>query len=189
MSQLTVVYDACVLYPAPLRDLLMSLTQSGLFRARWTNQIHREWLENLLLNSPHLTRERLERTRDKMNAAVRDCLVENYQPLIETLDLPDADDRHVLAAAIVGNASRIITFNLKDFPLSRLQTYGVTAQHPDEFVSELLHLDAPKVCLAIAQQRARLRDPARTVEELLETFVIQGLPKSVARLTEFQDVL
>lgn len=101
MAQLTVVYDACVLYPAPLRDLLMSLTQSGLFHARWTDQIHDEWMRNLLTNSPHLTRERLERTKAKMNAAVRDCLVENYEPLIATLDLPDADDRHVLASAIV----------------------------------------------------------------------------------------
>ncbi len=189
MSQLIVVYDACVLYPAPLRDLLMSLTQSGLFQARWTEQIHREWMENLLRNSPHLTRERLERTRDKMNAAVRDCLVEDYEPLIETLDLPDADDRHVLAAAIASGASRIVTFNLKDFPLSRLQTYGVVAQHPDEWVSDLLQRDALRVCLAVAQQRARLRDPARTVEELLETFVLQGLPKSVERLSEFRDVL
>ncbi len=189
MPRLIAVYDACVLYPAPLRDLLMSLTQSGLFQARWTEQIHDEWIRNLLKNSPHLTRERLERTKAKMNAAVRDCLIENYEPLIETLDLPDADDRHVLAAAILGGASIIVTFNLKDFPQSRLKAYGVAAQHPDDFVLKLLELDAPKVCFAIAQQRARLRNPPQTAAQLLETFALQGLPRSAARLSEWSDTL
>ncbi len=189
MSQGTVVYDACVLYPAPLRDLLMSLSQTGLFRARWTERIHDEWMRNLLKNSPQLTRERLEQTKAKMNAAVRDCLVENYEPIIETLDLPDADDRHVLAAAIVGGASAIVTFNLRDFPRSKLEIHGIRAQHPDEFVLDVLETDTPKVCLAIAQQRARLRNPPRTVAELLETFALQGLPQSAARLSQFGEIL
>ncbi len=189
MPKLTVVYDACVLYPAPLRDLLMSLTQTGLFGARWTNQIHGEWMKNLLANSPHLSRERLERTRDKMNAAVRDCLIEDYEPLIETLDLPDADDRHVLAAAIRGGASVIVTFNLKDFPLSRLEVYGVSAQHPDDFVLDLLEIDAPKVCDAIRAQRARLVNPTRTIEELLATFEAQGLPRSASQLAQLRGLL
>lgn len=49
-SPFTAVYDACVLYPAPLRDLLIWLGMSGCFRARWTTQIHEEWKRNLLLN-------------------------------------------------------------------------------------------------------------------------------------------
>lgn len=189
MARLTVIYDACVLYPAPLRDLLMSLTQTGLFHARWTERIHDEWMRNVLKDRPDLKREKLEGTKSKMNAAMRDCLVEDYEPLIETLDLPDADDRHVLAAAIAGGASRIVTFNLRDFPLSRLDAHGVAAQHPDGFVLKLLELDAPKVCFAIAQQRARLRNPVCSVEELLEIFRIQRLTNSVKRLSEYSDAL
>ena len=69
MANFTAIYDSCVLYPAPLRDLLMWLALSDLFRARWSNDIHEEWIRNLLEDRPDLTRERLERTRDKMNSA------------------------------------------------------------------------------------------------------------------------
>jgi hypothetical protein len=94
-----VLYDACVLYPAPLRDLLMWLALRDLFRAKWTDRIHDEWIRAVIRDRPELKRN-LERTRSMMNAHVRDCLVTGYEPLIETLDLPDPDDRHVLAAAV-----------------------------------------------------------------------------------------
>jgi hypothetical protein len=76
MANFTVVYDACVLYPAPLRDLLMRLALTDLFRARWTEDIHEEWIRNVLANRPDLTREQLDRTRTLMNENVRDCVVE-----------------------------------------------------------------------------------------------------------------
>src|SRR6478736_2585668 len=122
----TAVLDACVLYPAPLRDLLLSLTVEGLFRARWSEEIHEEWIRNLLKQRSDLTRDALERTKTFMNSSVPDCVVEGYEYLINSLKLPDADDRHVLAAAIVGHADAIVTFNLKDFPSDViLQTHGI----------------------------------------------------------------
>ena len=128
MSTFTALYDACVLYSAALRDLLMRLALTDLFRARWTDEIHDEWIRNVLANRPDLKREQLERTRTLMNAHVRDCLVNGYEDLIEGLDLPDPDDRHVLAAAIRTRASVIVTFNLDDFPADYLAKYGVEAQ-------------------------------------------------------------
>ena len=100
VNRFTVVYDACVLYPAPLRDLLMRLALTDLYRARWSDQIYQEWMTAVLRNRPDLSREQLERTRSLMNAHVRDALVNGHQPLIPALELPDPDDRHVLAAAI-----------------------------------------------------------------------------------------
>jgi len=76
MSQLIVLYDACVLYSAPLRDLLIHLALSDLYQAKWTNEIHDEWVRNLLANRPDIKRSQLERTKDLMNKYVRDCLVE-----------------------------------------------------------------------------------------------------------------
>ncbi len=115
-SSFTAVYDACVLYPAPLRDFLIRLGLSGRFRARWSAQIHDEWKRNLLLNRPDLTAEQLNRTSALMDRAIPDALVTGHEELIAGLTLPDIDDRHVLAAAIRCNASVIVTFNEKDFP-------------------------------------------------------------------------
>ena len=134
MANYTVVYDACVLFPAPLRDLLMRLALVGLFRARWSAQIHEEWLRSLLEKRPELTRAQLERTRDLMNTSVLDSLVTGHEPLIEAIVLPDPDDRHVVAAAIRCGANAIVTYNLKDFPEAALQPLGIEAQHPDDFV-------------------------------------------------------
>ena len=69
-SHFTVVYDACVLYPAPLRDLLMHLALSDLYRARWSDMIHDEWTRNVLASRPDLTQDQLTRTRQLMNTHV-----------------------------------------------------------------------------------------------------------------------
>ncbi len=121
MTKLIVVYDACVLYPAPLRDLLMWLALSNLFQAKWTEKIHQEWMQNVLKNRPDLTFSQLNRTRELMNENIDDALVTGYEYLIPTLTLPDPDDLHVLATAIHSQADLIITFNLKDFPVSILR--------------------------------------------------------------------
>ena len=67
MSNFAALYDACVLYPAPLRDLLMHLALTDLYRAKWTNEIHDEWIRNVLANRDDLSQESLVRTRDLMN--------------------------------------------------------------------------------------------------------------------------
>ena len=185
MTSLIALYDASVLYPAPLRDLLMHLALTDLFRAKWSDRIHEEWIRNLLKNRPDLRREQLERTRDLMNRGVRDALVTDFEDLIPVLELPDADDRHVLAAAIRGRADVIVTANLKDFPAETLSRYGIEAQHPDEFVSRLIDLDAGAVMGAVKNQRANLKRPPMTAEALLEVLERQGLTMSVANLRQF----
>ena len=98
-----------MLYPAPVRDLLIHLALTDLFRGRWTNAIHDEWIRSVLKNRPDLTCAQLERTRDLMNAHVRDALVRDFEDLIPALSLPAPDDRHVLAAAInFRNYSQVI---------------------------------------------------------------------------------
>jgi predicted nucleic acid-binding protein len=189
MEPFTVLYDACVLYPAPLRDLLMRLALTDLFRARWTDQIHDEWVRNVLANRPDVKPEQLERTRQLMNVHVRDCLVTGYEALIDGLTLPDPDDRHVLAAAIHGGASVIVTFNLADFPASAVNQLGIESQHPDVFVSQLIDQNAAVVCEAVQRQRSSLKNPPRSVAELLATLEQQGLPVTVSRLRAWSDQL
>ena len=177
VNRFTVVYDACVLYPAPLRDLLMRLALTDLYRARWSDQIHEEWMTAVLRNRPDLPRAQLERTRSLMNAHVRDALVDGHQPLIPALELPDPDERHVLAAAIKCGADLILTFNLDDFPEQALSIYGLGACHPDLFLVDQLNLDAERVCMAIRQHRSSLKNPHKTFAEYLATLEEQGLSR------------
>lgn len=189
MSHFTALYDACVLYPAPLRDLLMHLALTDLFRAKWTSAIHEEWMRNVLKIRPDLSRERLERTRDLMNAHVRDCLVSGYEDLIPELTLPDPDDRHVLAAAIRSGADVIVTYNLDDFPVQSLRQWGIASQHPDAFVRHLIDVALPVVCLAARRHRESLKNPPKTVDEYLATLKRQGLVQTFAELRRFADLL
>lgn len=186
-ANFTAIYDACVLYPAPLRDLLMQLALSNLFRARWTDQIHDEWIRNLLKNRPDLTLEQLTRTKELMNNSVRDCLVTNYEYLIPNLQLPDPDDCHVLAAAIKEGADVLVTTNLSDFPQSILNQHDITPQHPDDFISDLLDLKPSKVISAVKTCHQRLKNPPKSFDEYLETSLKQGLSISVSMLQELYD--
>ena len=184
MANFTAVFDACVLYPAPLRDLLMSVAMTEQFRARWTSEIHDEWVRNLLMNRKDLTEEQLQRTVELMNQAIPDCLVENYEGCIDSLELPDPNDRHVLAAAIKCQADVIVTNNLKDFPKATLAKYEIDAQSPDIFLSHLFDLSPTAFYGAVRQQRERLKNPNHTAEELLNIFYNQGLPITVNKLKE-----
>lgn len=189
MSHYAALLDANVLYSAPMRDLLIQLAQTNLFKAKWTEDIHREWIDALLRNELRRDRATLERTRDLMDRAVRDCLVTDYEPLISALVLADERDRHVLAAAIVGRCDVIVTQNLKDFPAHALAPYGIEAQHPDEFLSNHLALAPGLFCDAVRKLRARLKNPPYSVEDYLGTLTQQGLVATAAELEGFASFL
>ncbi len=186
MSHFTALFDACVFYPAPLRDLLMQLALTDLFRARWSSAIHDEWTAALARDRPDIPAERLQRMREKIDAAVRDCVVCGYEALIPSLSLPDPNDRHVLAAAIHGHASVIVTSNLKDFPEHTMEKHGVEVQHPDEFVSCLIDLAPAKVVTAISTVRARLRNPPISASRYLDSLAKQALIETVSMLRGYE---
>ncbi len=182
MSRLVVVYDACVLYSAALRNLLMYLAKSRMFGARWSADIHEEWMRSVERDFPDLTRDKLERTRRLMDANIERALVLGYEPLIPTLTLPDPDDCHVLAAAIHAKAEAIVTLNLKDFPPEALAPHGIEAITPDELMTRLLAQDEAGVCAAVRENRASLKKPPMTPEEFLSQPSFVALPQAVARL-------
>ncbi|MGC2661984.1 MAG: PIN domain-containing protein [Bryobacteraceae bacterium] len=188
MSNDTALLDANVLYPAPLRDLLLQLAVTDLYKAKWTADIHREWIENLLTNEPHRDRAALERTRDLMDTATRDCSVTGYAGLIPSLELPDEKDRHILAAAIVGHCDVIVTANLKDFPMTALAPFGIHRQHPDEFLYDHLNRAPGVFCSCIKKIRRRLKKPPFTVDDYLHTLTRIGLV-TAAELRPFGNLL
>jgi hypothetical protein len=174
--------DACVLYPAPIRDLLLHLASVGLYTPKWTYQIHGEWIRNLLLNRPDLTREQLERIPEAMNNSFPDATVEGYEDLTGSIVLPDEGDRHVVAAAVLCHADVIITANLKDFPSEYLRRFGMEAQHPDYFIANLIDLDPEKGLRAFRTQVSFLKNPPKSEAEVLGTLKKVGLETTSAKL-------
>ncbi|MBS78679.1 MAG: PIN domain-containing protein [Variovorax sp.] len=185
---MTAVLDANVLYPTLVRDVPLSLAVADLYHARWSASIHEEWVRNLANNRPDIS-DRLPAIVEGMNSAVPDSLVTGYEPLVASLMLSDPDDRHVLAAAIVGHADAIVTFNLDDFPQPYLAQFNIEVQHPDRFVTHQLHLHKLKALTAIKQMRARWSRPARSAEELLQALHGRGLTLSADLLKEAIDLI
>jgi predicted nucleic acid-binding protein len=177
-----VIYDANVLYPNSLRDLLIRVAQAGLVQAKWTEQILDETFRNLKENRPDLDSDKLDRTRGLMNGAIRDALVTGYEQLIGAIDLPDQDDRHVLAAAIKAHAQLIITENLKDFPESALTRWNIEAQSPDEFLLDLIDLDQQTVYAQVQRIADSWKHPPGTVEDVLSSLEHVGMVETVAAL-------
>jgi predicted nucleic acid-binding protein len=177
-----VLYDANVLYPSTLRDLLIRVAQAGLVQAKWTERILDEAFSSLSTNRPDLDSAKLARTRELMNQAVRDCLVAGYEQLVDAVELPDPDDRHVLAAAIKARAQVIVTNNLKDFPADVLESWDMEAKSADDFVLDQIDLSRDAVYAAV-QRMADARDnPPATFSDILAMLERDGLVESAAAL-------
>ncbi|MQS06567.1 PIN domain-containing protein [Streptomyces alkaliphilus] len=177
------VYDANVLYPSTLRDVLIRVAQAGLVQAKWTDHILDETFRNLRLNRPDLDSKKLDRTRELMSGAIRDVLVRGYEPLIDMLDLPDPGDRHVLAAAIRARARMIVTSNVRDFPSEKLSPWDVEAVHPDAFLEARVSL-SPRVVYGVLTQMAERwkKPPNAVVADVINSLEREGLVASAAAL-------
>jgi hypothetical protein len=184
MDPLIAVYEACVLYPNFLRDLLVRLAihgrRQGVLRAKWTGRIHREWIRALLSDRPDINRADLAEIRRLMDRHVRGCRVHGYERWERRLELPDPNDRHVLAAALGCVADVIVTRNVRHFPPSVLDPFGVAAETPDNFLLSLM--DSGIVVAAAAEHRAALTRPPLSVAEYLEALRRNGLPATAGAL-------
>ena len=181
--------DANVLYPAGLRDMLLRLADRYLFVPLWSADIHAEWIRSLLAARPALDAAVLERTRTVMDGHFPGAVITGYERLVGDLDLPDLGDRHVLAAAIVGQAQVIVTRNLRHFPTDRLAAYTLAAEDPDAFIAGLLATDLDTVLAAVRGHRAALRRPPRSASDHLVELERLGLHETAALLQGHQDAI
>lgn len=179
---ISALLDANVLYPAPVRDLLLHLATLNLFQPKWSIKIHEEWVRNLLENRPDLEAKSLENTLRLMNKYYPDALVTDFEERIDALYLPDNDDRHVLAAAIHAPADYIVTENIKDFPEVELKQYRLLAVSADDFINLLTVNNDDILLSAFNNQRRNLSRPPQTEEELLRTLNRVQLNKSADRI-------
>lgn len=191
MARFSVILDACVLYPAVVRDATMRLALTDLFKARWTDDIHNEWITALLRETnddgtQRYKEEVLYRTRDLMDKGVRDAKVTGYEYLIPSIELPDSDDRHVVAAAIHAKADAIVTYNLKDFPQEYLvENFDIEIIHPDDFFRSQLDLNTGLAVKAFQNQFASLKKPPLTPEEFLTRLQKAQLVQTANFLKDF----
>jgi predicted nucleic acid-binding protein len=174
--------DANVLYSAPVRDLLLHLADVELFIPKWTELIQDEWIRSLLSNRPELELKSLNAAKRAMNIAFPDANVKDFQLLIEKIQLPDADDRHILAAAIHAKAHFIVTANMKHFPQKYLNNFSIQAIHPDDFVTQIFHQNRAVTIQGFNNQVAHLKHPPMTKENVLNSLDKCGLKKIVGLL-------
>lgn len=179
---LVAMLDANVLYPAPIRDILLHFADAKLFQPKWTDQIHDEWIRNLLKKRPDIMPKNMKKTRAAMESAFPDANVSSYESLIDQVILPDADDRHVLAAAIKSDAKIIVTNNLKDFPAKNLKPHQIIATSADNFVKRLIILDESRALKAFHAQVSNMKNPPLSVNQVLASLEKNGLTETVSAL-------
>jgi predicted nucleic acid-binding protein len=180
-SRLSAILDANVLYPFLVRDVLLSLAEAGLYRPLWTDRINDEWTSHLIERRPEKAAQ-IKVTVEVMNEAFPEALISQYEDLIDVLQLPDANDRHVLAAAICGSANVIVTENIKDFPLPILERYDLDARSADEFVLNTVELYPVDALAALRRMRLRYTNPPYAQNELLRAMLRCGLVTTAASL-------
>lgn len=182
-ARYTALLDANVLFPKLQCDALLSLAHAGLYAAKWSADIEREWMVSRLAKFPGSQEANVQKAK-AMSESIPDCMVTGYDEFIGCLNLPDPDDRHVLAAAIVGHADAIVTNNVKDFPLEALAAHDIDLQTPDQFIVNQLTLHPSRAIEALRRMRERWNNPKYTAEDLVTLFEQRGMPLAAVRLSE-----
>lgn len=172
----TCVLDTNIIYPIEIRDVLFWFAHYELFTPKWSNHIFDEWEK--VMKEKGVGEEEIKKRTNRANLAFPDALVSNYEPLIETLTLPDLKDRHVMAAAIKTNANVIITNNLKDFPKDYLGTFGLSVKSADDFITDIIDLNHEKAVEAFRKLVLNRRNPDLDEFEVLDILRKNGLKDS-----------
>ncbi|MDE9452095.1 PIN domain-containing protein [Aliiroseovarius sp. Z3] len=186
-DRFTALLDACVLGGALRRNMLLSLAEAGLFRPRWSSRI----LDETQKAISEITKGATDGApqRGAIEAAFPEALVTGYEVFEDKLDLPDPNDKHVLAAAISTSASVIVTDNLADFPADALMPHAIDAISADDFIADTIELDPSEAILALRRMRERFNNPALDVAALIHKAEAQGLLQVATIMDEYQALL
>jgi predicted nucleic acid-binding protein len=169
----TCVLDTNVIFPIEIRDLLFWFAHFELYTPKWSKHIFDEWID--VMRRKGLPDEEINKRISKAYAAFPDALVTNYEALIDSLDLQDEKDRHVLAAAIKTNANLIVTNNLKDFPKDKLEAYGLSAKSADDFLTDIIDLNHDTAVEAFRRMVLNRTNPEMDEFEVLDALRWNGL--------------
>lgn len=169
----TVLLDTSVLWPSLQRYFLLSMAAEGLYRPIWSQAI----LDELVRveadkrvrrgAQPEQAVAAARRLIDQMGWAFDDSCVEGWQPLEGSYGLPDPDDEHLVAAAVVGGAGVIVSDNVKDLP-AKLLPDGLTVARAAQFAADSVSVSPEIAVRALGKISTRYSSPQRTVEDLLD---------------------
>lgn len=187
-NRFTVVLDACVLYPARKRDLLLTFGELGLCRARWTKEIEEEWSVNLKVRFPEKV-DKIAELACQMNEAFPEAMVSGHNGLADHIHLPDLNDRHVLGAAIKCGAQIIVTDNLKHFPKDLLAPLDIEALSADQFLATTADLFRTESIIAMRKVRAKLKKKAYSPSQFLMDLTAKGMPLLAANFKDMRDLI
>jgi len=148
-----------------LRDTLLRMAEAELYQVHWSQEILDGATRNLV-EAGRMTNSKAMRLQEMLKNAFPEAMVEVPPELIAVMS-NDPGDRHVLAAAVIAQATVIVTFNLKHFKSVALDPWGIEAQHPDVFLTHLHDLFPELVTAVVQQQAMDLQRPPLTVNELL----------------------
>ena len=186
-DRFTAVLDANVIAGGLSRNILLSLAEAGFYRPRWSNDILDEFQRFFV--KQYADEVTAARQRANMETAFPEASVDDYNGLVDALELPDPDDRHVLACAIKPKADVIVTENLKDFPKAALEPHELTAVGLDDFIADILDMAGAEAIAALRQMRERFQNPAIDAEDLILRIEKLGLTQTANILSEYQDLL
>jgi hypothetical protein len=179
-----VIFDACILYPFRLRNIVVQIAVDRVIDTHWTDEIHDEWIRNLSDNTPAIPIERLQRIRLRMNDALPHAMVTEYQEHCQAINLPDPGDRHVVAAGIAAGASVALTWNLRDFPAMELKRHGLQRQSPDRFLADLYDMVPGLMVASLARARHNLSKTLVSVSGFIDILRNQKLRRLATKVRE-----
>lgn len=181
--------DANVLHPAFLRAALLWFADARLLRPVWSKDVLAEWRRSVQRRHSAIDDAQLDQLQSTFTMFFPDAEVRDYEAFIDAIELPDKNDRHVLAAAIVGRCNGIITANLKHFPLEVVAKFGIEVVHPDDFIVNVIDLDENKAVAACKRHREAMGVSKPTVEEYLARFETCGLIQAHQRLLQHRELI
>lgn len=181
-----VFLDTCTLFGSGLSTLFLNLAERGTYRPLWSRGVLEE-LERTLMSQARLTSGQARRRIDAMVDCFIDAEVRGYEDLVEVMRC-DPEDRHVLAAAVRGDAALIVTFNLRHFPEEALAGYDLVARHPDDFLLDQLDLHPGETIAACSEQLEAYEHPPLTRSELVALYRRAGAPRFADRVARIWGV-
>lgn len=187
MPQLVALLDTNVLYSAPSRDIHLQLAHDNLYEAKWSQAILCELRRSLLRNAPHRSRRQVDHLLATMNRSFPNASVSGFEIYIQGLNLPDPNDHHVLAAAVVGKCDLLITQNVRHFPDEIMSSFGISVSSPDDFLAALLLSNPEKFCSSVSSVLSRLNNPAYTFDQYQSHLRLIGLIQTSTILGRYQD--